>query len=436
MRERKWSNWFTKEKGIRIFLLLGVVLRIWYAVVTPVTIRSHDLWELSSSANGKAGYLLRLVESWELPPSYELQNYQQPFYYLLSAAVSKLMSMVSGISSAEFLLNGGKVVSCVASCLFLILAERLLRRFDEAGVRIYGVAILAVTPVFILTAGRVSEDALVGLLMLAVLMGTLRWEKTPDWKNTVILAVLYGCGIMTKVSLAFPAFYTAFLFWKNRKIKSFLPKMAVFGAISLPLGLWYSFRNRIRFGQPLGYVLSQEGTMYTGDRSYVARFLSLDVGSLFRSPYVDVTSDYNFPVYLLKSELFGEFRYEVPFWLVHMLLFVSTALTLLLAGYGIFRIIRKIYLKEHRNGGLRPYSFGLLFGAYAAVSYYGFPNTCSMDFRYYLMLTVCKALALVCLLQRKPQGRYEQEIQLLLQGVKVLCFLFVVFSFAFVVWIL
>lgn len=436
MTERKIRKWLTAKNGITFFLIAGIVLRIWYAVVTPVTLRSHDLWELSLDANGKAGYLLRLVESWELPSSYELQNYQQPFYYLLSAVVAKLMSAFSGITTAEFLLNGGKVVSCVSSCLFLILAERLLRRFDETEVRVYGVAILSVTPAFILTAGRVSEDALVGLFMLAVLMGTIRWEKSPDWKNTVLLAFLYGFGMMTKISLVFPAVYTAVIFWKNRRTRRFLPKMAVFGVISLPLGLWYSVRNLIRFGQPLGYVLSQEGTLYTGDRSYVARFLSLDVGSLFASPYVDVSSDYNFSVYLLKSELFGEFGYEVPVWLPHVLLFVSAVLTLLAAGYGGFRIICCLRTKEWGNGGLRPYSFGLLFGAYAAVSYYRFPNTCSMDFRYYLMLTVCKALVLGCLLRIKPQGRYEQEQRFLLQGVKVLCVLFVVFSFTFVVWLL
>lgn len=435
-KNQKLMNWWTVQNGIRLLLLLGIVLRIWYAVVTPVTLRGYDIFKLSPDDYGKAAYLLRLVQRGELPQTYYGQNYQQPFYYLLSAVVSKGMSVIWGNTTPEFLLNGGKVVSCVASCLFLLLAERMLQKFAEEKVRIYVVAVLCVTPVLILTSGRLAEDALVGFFMLAVLWGTLQWENTSDWKHTLMLALLYGCGMMTKISLAFPACYTAYIFWKNRKTVQFWLKMVVFGVISLPLGLWYSVRNYILFGQPIGYVMEPGDLLYTGEYSYVARFFSLNIQDWLETPYTTAIENYNFPVYLLKTELFGGFQYQTPLWLSFMLLAVNTVIALIVAAYGIYRIVCLVGKGEYREGKLRPFSFGLLFGGYAAFSYLGVPYGCSMDMRYYLILVVCKILALGCLLQEQPHGRFGQELQILQGALKVLCVVFAILSLVFLVGML
>lgn len=436
MREQRFESrkLFTPENVIKLLFLAGCMVRIWYAVVTPVTVRGHDLWEISVNAQGKAAYLLRLVEWGKLPDSYELQFYQQPFYYLLSALAAVILRGVTGITEETFLVSAGKIISCMASCLTLYVAERLLREFCSARARVYGMAVLCFTPVFWLTAGRVGEDAITGFFMAAVILGTVAWEKQPDWKHTILLALLYGCGMMTKISLAFPALYTAWIFWKNRKSGKFIPKMAVFAVISFPLGMWYSLRNFLLFGQPFGYVLSQGEAMYRGNYSYVERFLSLDVKNWISSPYADPYLDYNLPVYLLKSELFGEFTYEVPVWIPTILLLWSTLLTLCVAGIGICKIGRW----RSDPGDKRPLIWGLLFGAYTAISYWKMPNGCSMDFRYYMMLTVCKALVLCCFLDEQPTGRFAQEKLLLQRGLKVLCILFTGFSLLFfinVVWI-
>lgn len=68
------------EKGIALLVLAGCLLRILYMLETPVTQRGHDLFELDSSAPGKAGYLLRILQEHRLPESYVLQLYQQPFF--------------------------------------------------------------------------------------------------------------------------------------------------------------------------------------------------------------------------------------------------------------------------------------------------------------------------------------------------------------------
>lgn len=63
-----------------------------YMLETPVTQRGHDLFELDSSAPGKAGYLLRILQEHRLPESYVLQLYQQPFFFLLGAGMSGILN--------------------------------------------------------------------------------------------------------------------------------------------------------------------------------------------------------------------------------------------------------------------------------------------------------------------------------------------------------
>ena len=47
MREYRFDvkRCFTPENVVRLLFVCGCILRIWYAVVTPVTMRGHDIWE-------------------------------------------------------------------------------------------------------------------------------------------------------------------------------------------------------------------------------------------------------------------------------------------------------------------------------------------------------------------------------------------------------
>ena len=80
------------------------------------------------------------------------------------------------------------------------------------------------------------------------------------------MAVIYGLGVMTKVSVGVIALFTAVVFvimlvktvkTDAKQWKMLMLRYIVFGLISLPLGLWYSVRNYRMFGQPLGYVCAK-----------------------------------------------------------------------------------------------------------------------------------------------------------------------------------
>lgn len=115
---------------------------------------------------------------------------------------------------------------------------------------------------------------------------------------------------MTKISCAIVAVYTVIVFIKRlRKSSSkketvdLLKKYICFGIVSLPLGLWYSARNYIKFRQPLSYVpdIGRQSELYTGDRSFAERFIYIDLKNLIRSPFCVVEDDYNHLLILSRA---------------------------------------------------------------------------------------------------------------------------------------
>ena len=404
------------KETCRWIIFLGCVMRVGYLLYTPCTLRGHDVWRLSPDSPGKAGYVLQIALNNQLPQSYELQLYQQPLFFLLGGLLAKGLNGVltlQGKTDLFLLADVSKWVACLASCLILPVVSRLLDQFgirDEG--KYFGLTLVSFSPVFYLLGGRIGENSLVILFMALALLVTQRYEKEPSFKRLLLLALIYGFGMMTKISMAVVALYTAYVFvrmlWRKTHKGKLVMQYACFLMVSLPLGLWYNVRNLIRFGQPLFYVLKQNvnGDLYTGDYSYIARFLLPDLGNLLGSPYADAIDDYNLPVYLLKSELFGEFSFDVPLFVPVILLFVHITINLIILGYliAIWRDKERGELK----GKLLLWYVGILL--FSAFSYLRNPFGCTMDYRYYAILSVVKALLWGYLLQQPEKEDWFTKI--------------------------
>ena len=391
----QWKKGKTDEEELcQAIILAGLVLRIGYMLYTGCEVRSHDLWEIDRNAYGHAAYLLTLMQERHLPTTNLVQLYQQPFFYMAGSVFSGIINGLLGNREAYALVDATKTVSCAASGISLVLAHQI---FKECGLSGKGkrlaLMITAFLPAYYLTGGRVNPDALATMFMLAAFLYTLRWMKKPDWKNTVILALIYGCGMMTKISVGVIALFTAALFLKKlfqerRKGKAgkLLLKYMVFGCISLPLGLWFSIRNYILFGQPLNYVLpiGDESILYRGNQSLFGRFLGIDAASLLKTPYVNLTEDYNLPVYCLKSALFGEFTWKLPGWVPVSLLFFAFVISICCCTALGWQILRN--RKDY--GGNLAAGMSLLYYGSIMVFYRKYPFVCSMDFRYMIFISV------------------------------------------------
>lgn len=384
----KLVSGFTKDRSAAVhwILVIGIGLRIFYLLYTPCGIRSNDFWDLRSDSWGHAAYILNLLEG-HLPRTNAVQFYQQPFYYLLSAGLARIAQLLLPGLSTYRLVSFGQIVSCTASCMTLFLSKKLgeVLGLSDSGLQIL-LLYVAFTPVFLLTSGSVTPDALAACFLTAEFLFTLLWKKDPCRKYLIVLALLYGFGVMTKISCAVVAPVTVLIFLqklfqeKNCRIRRrYLRAYLLFGCISLPLGLWYALRNWLLFRQPLTYVPDQ-GTasyLYTGGHSLISRLIYVDIRNLFSGPYTTVADDYNAPVYFLKSSLFGEFHFSVPGLIPAMLLWSAFLLAVLFVAALVYQLrhTKECFWKE---------LLLMLFLFYGSILFFNikYPYGCSMDYRY------------------------------------------------------
>lgn len=378
---------------------LGLTMRVGYMLYTGCEIRSHDLWELEADGGGHAGYILTILQSGKLPDSNFRQYYQQPFFYLCGSAVSWLVSRMTGCGEAYELVDAAKLVSCFASGMMLLLGIKILKKTEvPRRAMLPAAALMAFCPAFYLTGGSVVPDALAAFFVILNFYYTRLWEEDKSWKNTLILAAGYGLGMMTKISCATIALFTAVVFiralWSEKENPGqLIRKYAVFAGISFPLGMWYSFRNLKKFGQSLNYVLEIPHTseLYCGDHSLVQRFLSVSLKELLSSPYADPVTNYNYPVYLLKSSLFGEFQFGKVWDGIPILLMLGAAGVSICVVTAVVWSFLKCRMEQNIYQSSLAYALFLLAGIFFCMKY---PVGCSMDFRYMTPVIVFAAPAL------------------------------------------
>lgn len=406
--QRKKGN-FTEQKEQQEILLLGIlfvgiVLRIGYFLYTGADTRVHDIGDYTVDGGGQAGYLLSLLETKHLPQNMEGQNYQQPLFYILAAISARLTGVLTGSIDVVDFVDAARVISCFAGCFSLFVARNIIKEATtDALSRCLMMMVTAMFPATIICGGALNVDTLSFLFLEYAFLYTIYWSKDHSYKNMICLGIIYGLGMMTKISMAGMALFTGVVFWfvwhydkKEKKTKELLSQFLTFGMISVPLGIWYSLRNYVKFGQKIGYVLelSKESELYTGRESFFSRFLSLDIGDLLQTPFAEPFDDYNLPVYTLKSAAFGEYTYDLIYPVTAtLLLAVMTVLAVVVAMEGVRRG-REIFfhLRTSIDSGEAIVSMAavMLFVWYilSAVFYIKYPFGCSMDARNSLILSV------------------------------------------------
>lgn len=387
-----------EDKILRWLLLLGCIMRIGYTFYNGVFSRVHDVWYYDDyTQNSKASYLMWLIERGKLPDTYEGQLYHQPFSYLFTAGVCKILQLLTNDRNIYFVGSiGGKLGSCMASCMTMLFSLKLCRELElKAENKILAMWFIAFLPGMYLAAGRIGEDAFSCLFAVMEIYTALKWFHDSSFRNTVYVAVSFGLGLQTNLSCILPMGLLVILVLekmiKNHEaIKKYIGQTAIFAGIAAPLGLWFYIRNAIRFGIPFTYINEQEvgNILWTGEHSLQERFAPINLKNIIVSPYAISYEDYNLSTYFLKSEIFGEFSFEIGKIIPYTLLAINLLVTILL----IFHIIRWIVKgkKEHDEWALLGmFVFYLLFICY---SYYKEPFGCSMDARYFLIVPVLKII--------------------------------------------
>ena len=414
-------------------ICIGCIMRLGYMLYTPCDVRCNDMWDFSLEGHGHAGYILNIMLNHRLPDTNDLQFYQQPFYYLLSSGVSALVNLPFGYNDMYSLVDAAKLVSFCSSCITLVYYWNIINFYDikDKYARIIALCIPCFVPIGFITAGMVSTDAITLMFMVLAFYYTNIWYKEANWTNTIILAVVYGMGVSTKISVGVIAIYTMFVFLyriiKSKQKMKDIGKLAVFGLISLPMGLWFSLRNYLKFGQKLTYVLNQDpdSLMYTGDIPIISRFLIPNFSTLTR-PFLDLDgNDYNAFVAYIKSSMFGVHYLSLYDWIVYPLFYTMIIVAIILVVAFIVYVIMLIRNKS----GVKDWSLvmiSVLFLISMISFYYNYPFICVLDFRYYLFLLIPLSIILGKVVESKKMKVVKKVV---LGIVAIYCLLSFTFCF-------
>lgn len=382
----KGYSWST---AVKVFIGIGFIMRIGYMLYTPYTTRAIDLGDSSLEGYGHAAYILKLLINGHLPETNWVQFYHPPFFHGTAAVVCFFVNKIMEYSKYEDILQIAKIVSCTAACWSLMLLPKICQELKlNARAKAIAAGIIAVLPSCYLMSARVNNDALVTYFMILAVLYTIRWYKTQNWENTICLGLAFGLGMMTKTSCGNIAIFTGALMlyvaykkFKEKKGKDIGYKLLGFGSIAFPLGLWYTVRNYILFAQPFGYVvrIGTDQRIYTGDVSFVKRFLTFPARELFQPVYSNPWEEYNISMFVIKSSLFSEFTFDIPAMIPRILIALNSCMILLALGAMVYVMVK---FKENKllSRGM-PVLWGVI---YITFLYFNieYPFGCTMDFRY------------------------------------------------------
>lgn len=401
-----------------IILLLfaaGFIMRFSYVLCMPGRMIQHDVYYIGDGA-GHTGYIEYLLQNGHLP-DFDVrevdQFYHPPLHHFLASLWMRLQLAVGMGYEAAY--ENIQLLTLFYSTVSLILSYKIFRRTGlcKAGL-VAATAIIAFCPAFYIMSGSINNDILSITLMLGAVYNTLCWFKSRSLPRIICIALCIGFGMMTKLSvwMAAPpiAFIFVYAFFSDiRHFKKYLIQFPLFLAVSVPLGLFWSLRNMLRWGVPLTYVpkLSETSMQYVGDVPVLTRLFDFslfqfdDVSEQF-AMYGGSYNEYNPLVGFFKTSMFDEGiaprRFPRIEGMNHILFWSAVILGLL--GFAAL-----IVMAVRKNKALRVpvrificsfYLLMLVMYYYFCITY---PHVCTQNVRYGVPLIVIGALSVGYLVQ-------------------------------------
>lgn len=419
----RMTDTLSDRNFIILLIMAGVMLRFVYDLYTGWRDRQYDVGAFNWTY-GHANY----IEFWyknglsKLPDEKEIltwQYYHPPLHHWLMALFLRLLTACG--MNYDKACEALQFLPFLYSSLLMVVCHRVLRfaRLRNLPL-VIAMAIICFHPSFMHMGGSFNNDMLSVLFMMLSVMFALKWYREPKLKRILPIALCVGLGMMTKLSawMVAPAIAVMFLYVFVKNIKSwkkFLGQFAVFGAICIPLGMWWPLRSLIKFDMPLTYVPygNPAADHYCGDMSVADRLFDFGKGQLsyvyvaYTDPGFDAAyCDYNPTVGLFKSAMFSEGQHSVSS--IHFPQIAVTGPILFWIGVvlGLLCFVSFVIMMARRDSGLdgmQRVFFSVLaltlLGSYY-IFCFKFPFTCSMNIRYCMPLIPLFAMGLGLLLQR------------------------------------
>ncbi|MBR3211157.1 MAG: glycosyltransferase family 39 protein [Bacilli bacterium] len=368
---------------VYLIYFAGLMIRTVYILKTDITIRQHDVGSIDEE--GHLAYIYILYSTFKLPTTNIWQFYHPPLWHFIASLWMRLHTI---LNQDKIALEGIQALTVCLSSLTILITNKICEKLKMKDIhRCLTILLIAFHPTMIILSGSINNDILMIMLEYLIILLLINWYKEANYKNTILLAIVTGLCVMTKMNgavMAVPILYVFFakawdLFVKNKKMKKayiqdFLLKMFIFGMISLPIGLWFQVRNIVLFDT--NNVPNPGKGLYVGKHSFISRFLTIDFPSLFR--YAFTKPEYNLPSYLIKTSVFGEYSYG-KMGLVEIVLVVLSVIILLISTI----LMIKYLIKDRKNVTINMLIVTLVTNLISMIVFnMKYPYICYMDFRY------------------------------------------------------
>lgn len=410
----------TDEHIAALLMLAGFLLRLMYVLYTPVTVRQHDVYRFDAG-KGHAGYIFYFYEHGRLPdfaPNSVSQFYHPPLHHILEALWMRLQTGLRvSLAAAE---ENTQLLTLLYSALCMPVINGIFTEAQLRGrARRIPLAIICFHPTFILMAGSINNDILMTLLTLTAFWMALRWYRRPSMGRILLTALAMGCAMMTKfsASLAAPAIGLLFLLrlasdlqQNDRPVRRrlwcrYLGQFAAFALLCCPLGLWWTVYSALVWQVPPGYVPSLSLTSHQYVGMYPVWRRLLITGDQLSSVYVawgDLPGhsyyEYNIFTGLLKTSVFDESTLFTATGTLGRLGYGFSVLLFIcnigLIGMAVIAAVLCLHCRRRIVDTSVTASIVCL-GAVVLLSYisfcFGYPHTCTQNFRYAVptLLTGC-----------------------------------------------
>lgn len=412
----KFSHKLNEHTIVFMLILLGILLRCGYVLLSGLYDRQHDAGAYTGMGTsfvnpGHIGYIEYIYKFHKLPDinPYELFAYYHPPLHHIISYLWLQINIWLGVTE-ELAFENLQILPLLYSCLCMMVTWKILKVLEirESGLYI-GLGFMVLHPATIIMAGSVNNDMLTILFMCLTILYSLKWIRSKDLKGLIHLALVIGFGMITKLNsavLAIPLgviFLIHFISVIREKDKALLiewiKNYCIFAVIVIPIGLSWIVRNLIRFGEKPGVpVPGETSPMYTAAYSLWER---LGVPSFadwhFDFPFhpISASACNNTWVIMFHTSLFAE---EYPTNLPDILLSmcqITFILGIILGITTAILLIAVLISKKTRSEDtvflLTGYVIMLIsFAAFVII----YPYTCSSDFRYVAICLVYVSIAL------------------------------------------
>lgn len=378
---------------ITVIILLGFLIRIFYANYTPYHIRAYDV-------DGHIDFVEALVRTGTLPKADSCwQCYQPPFYYVIAASTYWAATNLTNFSP----INSLQYLSLLISLLFLIVGVLIIKKFIQQEYLVYLAAIVfAFWPGGIINSARVTNDIMLYFLMTVSIYFAVSWWQSKHSNRYLWWSVLFAVlSLWTKnTGLVCAVIISLLLFLKVIKYRNWKWfKSGIFVALVLLTGWATAYIGRIinpptsKMDLLIGNIAGNDSTIDVNNN--LGNFLQFNPTIYFEHPFTSPREDrlgrQYVSNYIIKTSLFGEFEYEGEMVAVLGKLISFVALAIIICA--VFQSLVVLFKKNKHLLVNFMVAFVIL-GSLIAVRV-RYPTSATMDFRFIVPFLIPLAISFV-----------------------------------------